>query len=327
MGGSVQKVADQDDLNGVRARGCALLQRAVFVNPTVSSSVAGALDDSGSTGNGTAVLTPNSVDPRLNALSQTYQYYAFRKLVLKYIPFVGTQTTGGLYMAIGKDADQALANFEVATPGESGFGGGTPQNVMEYDPSVMTAVWQPSQLTFQHTGTELWQTFPNGEEPTNERIQAVVVALAEGTFVSGTSQAFGHLWLEYEIDFYIPGPPLASSGSGGQFFVTIPSTTITTSNATPVQITTLNSQTAATGPSVFSTLMTTGSNQIIQFVLKDVLTGAASNIGDPINLITTANQFVTVAMNLVAGAQWALEVTSNAAAGLVLSNNIWKSAL
>jgi hypothetical protein len=181
---------------------------------------------------GFQVLTPNTIDPRLNALAQTYQYYAFRRIVVKYIPFVGTSTTGGLYMAISKDADGADSNFAVIN--NSGAAASTPslgtrQNVMEYDPSVMTAVWQPSQLTFVHGGTELWQTFPNGEEPTNERIQACLVALLEASsLVSGTNtvQVFGHVWLEYEVDFYVPGPPLSVSFSSGGEILFVPAENI-----------------------------------------------------------------------------------------------------
>lgn len=329
MGGSAQKLADQDDKNAVRARGCALLNRAVFVNPAVNSSVAGALDDSGSSGNGTAILSPNTVDPRLNALSQTYQYYAFRRLVLKYIPFVGTQTTGGLYIAIGKDADQALANFEIATPGQTGFDGGSPQNVMEFDPSVMTAVWQPSMLEFKHTGTELWQTFPNGEEPTNERIQAVIVALAEASFVAGTSVAYGHLWLEYEIDFYIPGPPLGIGSSGGQFFFPVAAQTVTASGtSTPVTVANLTSQRSAAGPALFSTGLSVGTNQQIQFTLTDVATGVTTNIGDQFPVSTTGSgSFATIGMELAAGTEWLVGIVSNAAAAVNLFNTVWKSAL
>jgi len=156
------------------------------------------------------LIAPTEIDPRLAAVSQTYQFYAFRKLVLKYIPFVGTATTGGLYMAIAKDTEQAEANFATIGP-TTGGSAGTPQDILEYDPSLMTAVWQPAELTFQHNGTELWETYPNGEEPIDKRLQAAIVLIVESVPAASTPAVFGHLWLEYEVDFYIPGPPLGAN--------------------------------------------------------------------------------------------------------------------
>jgi hypothetical protein len=159
---------------------------------------------------GYAVIAPTEIDPRLAAVSQTYQFYAFRRIILRYIPFVGTSTNGGLYMAIAKDTEQAEASFAVvgASTGDSV---GTPQDVLEYDPSLMTAVWQPAMLDFQHKGTELWETYPNGEEPTDKRLQASLVAIIEAVVTNTTPMIFGHLWFEYEVDFYIPGPPLGAN--------------------------------------------------------------------------------------------------------------------
>jgi hypothetical protein len=114
-------------------------------------------------------------------------------------------------MAVAKDTEQAEANF--ATIGAAtGDSDGTTQDVMDYDPSLMSAIWQPAQLDFQHTGTELWETYPNGEEPIDKRLQASLLAITEGvTATASTQSIMGHLWLEYEVDFYVPGPPLGAN--------------------------------------------------------------------------------------------------------------------
>jgi len=205
-----QKTVQQDSKNSIRVHGCALYGSGVNVYSTNAAvQEHGGFGTSALPDRGYSVIAPTEIDPRLAAVSQTYQFYAFRRLVLKYIPFVGTSTTGGLYMGIAKDTEQAEANFALigsATPSS-----GTPQDVLEYDPSLMTSVLQPPGLTFQHTGTELWETYPNGEEPIDKKLQAAIVLIVETAITSGTPIVFGHLWLEYEVDFYIPGPPLGAN--------------------------------------------------------------------------------------------------------------------
>jgi hypothetical protein len=208
-----QKLAEQDSKGAVRVQGCALYGSGITTYSAAGGLVEqGAFGSSTTVNRGYSVIAPTEIDPRLAAVSQTYQYYAFRKIVLKYIPFVGTSTNGGLYMAIAKDAEQAESNFNIVGA-STGNSGGTPQDVLDYDPSLMSAIWQPAEFTFTHTGTELWETYPNGEEPLLRKLQAAIVAIVEqsGTIPTNTSTVFGHLWLEYEVDFYIPGPPLGAN--------------------------------------------------------------------------------------------------------------------
>jgi hypothetical protein len=195
-------------------KGCALLggQIGYYIDAARGPPLHGAFGTSTLPGNGVSALTPLGIDPRLAAIAQTYQYYAFRKVTVRYIPFVGTSTGGGLYLGISKDSEQAFTLFN--TLGEAtGSSSGTAQDIMDLDPAVMAAVWQPQQLTFEHNGVKLWETFPNGEEPELNRIQALIVAgVNPATPVTIASQnVYGHLWVEYEIDFYIPGPPHSSN--------------------------------------------------------------------------------------------------------------------
>jgi hypothetical protein len=337
MRGVAQRLADQDSLNSVRAEGCALMSLGITTNPSAASNVTGGLNSPLIQNNGFLNITPSSVDPRLNALAQTYQFYAFRRLVLKYIPFTGTTTTGGLYMAIGKDADQVVENFSVVTPGVTGFSGGTPQNVMEYDPSLMTAIWQPAALTFRHSGTELWQTFPNGEEPTNERIQASVVAIVEGTPDTVNSpKTYGHLWLEYEIDFYVPGPPLsASSGQGGTLFMSVPAVQGNLPSGIPgttpgLTFLDVQANESVTGPVLinFSVVNGTGTTQGLVLQALDTLTGTLSLVGDPVSASANAVSQVVIPFAMEAGRQYLFNLLAPLAGltGATLRNIFIKSA-
>jgi hypothetical protein len=141
-----------------------------------------------------------------------YQYYAFRRICLKYIPAVGTSNSGTLFLAIAKDPEEAAtiySNVGGTTSGPSPSSG-TIQTVMDTDPSVASPIWQPSMVEFIHRGTKLWETFSNSEEPIVSRLQACLVAIVQGTnpTTPTAAQFYGNLWMEYEIDLYVPGPPL-----------------------------------------------------------------------------------------------------------------------
>jgi hypothetical protein len=205
---SAQKLAQQDARGAVRVSGCALYNSGITTNATAGNIGGFTAGGSTVTALGFALIGPNEVDPRLAAVCQTYQYYAFRKIVLKYIPFVGTSTNGGLYLAISKDPEQASVDF-ANVGGSTSPSAGVPSQVMDYTPSLMTAVWQPAMLTFLHTGTDLWETYPNSEEGVLKRLQAAIVAIVSQS--TGSPSTYGHLWLEYEIDLYVPGPPLGAN--------------------------------------------------------------------------------------------------------------------
>jgi hypothetical protein len=216
---NVQRQADQDWQNGVRCAGSALLNQLVYFYSTsydapvpLPNGYTGGLASSSAAGRGWSYLAPNEIDPRLSALVSCYQYYAFRRLCLKYIPSVGTNTQGTLFLAIAKDPEEAVTLYTNIGGSSSSPGAGTIQDVMDTDPSVATPVWQPAMLEFVHRGNKLWETFSNTEEPIVARLQAAFVALLQITITGSATPTFGfygNLYLEYEIDLYVPGPPLA----------------------------------------------------------------------------------------------------------------------
>jgi hypothetical protein len=219
---SVQRLADQDPLNGVRCSGSALYGSPVQVYSDYGSGASayplgytgGLSSVTAGKGRGLSYLAPGEIDPRLTALVSCYQWYAFRRICLKYIPYVGTNTPGTVFMAISKDPEEAGVLYTNVAGAAASPSAGTIQEVMDTDPAVACPVWQPSLIEFVHRGVKLWQTYSNTEEPIVERLQAAIVLLLQlpssGSFAIApdTAGLFGNLWLEYEIDLYTPGPPL-----------------------------------------------------------------------------------------------------------------------
>jgi len=213
---NVQTFAAQDARGAVRCYGLALYSAGITNYPSVSSGVNGGFASSDASDSGIGYLHPFSVDPRLAQYATTYQWYAFRKICVKYVPFVGTTTDGGLYLGVYRDTAAAVNEFTQPNPSGSGFGGGTRQDISDVDPNFSTSVWLPGECTFTHGGTQLWECFPSGEEPADERIQAALVCITEtDTVTASTAKTYGHIYFEYEIDFYVPGPPSSTESDTG----------------------------------------------------------------------------------------------------------------
>jgi hypothetical protein len=216
----VQQLADQDPKNGVRCAGSALINQAVSSYSSYSSTTpypngyTGALSSPSTTaGQGYSFLAPGEIDPRLASLVACYQYYAFRRLCLKYIPAIGTTFPGTVFLAISKDPEQAVRLYAnvggtTITPTT-----GTIQDIMDTDPAVATTIWQPALVEFEHRGVKLWETFQNTDQPILSRLQAAIVCLYQGPAPNAANVVtfYGNLYLEYEIDLYVPGPPLPTN--------------------------------------------------------------------------------------------------------------------
>jgi len=207
----VQRSADQDWKNGVRCAGSALLANGVcsFNNTGAAVTFTGGLANA-TAGKGYVYLAPNEIDPRLAALVSCYQYYAFRRLCLKYVSAVGTSNNGTVFLGISKDPEEAVALYANVNGTTGSPTAGTIQDIMDTDPSTASTIWQPSVVEFVHRGVKLWETFANSEEPIVSRLQAAIICILQGAFPTASSSTlYGNLYLEYEIDLYVPGPPLS----------------------------------------------------------------------------------------------------------------------
>jgi len=217
---NAQRNTEQDVRGSVRVSGCALLRQPIALltaaSPVASSSfgVLGASPTSVAY-RGYYHLNPNNIDTRLTAVANCYQFYAFRRIKAYYSPSVSTATKGSLHMAIVKDADTAVNQFGVIGA-PSGNSAGSNSTLMDFDPAVTTTIWNTASVTMTHTGSRLWDTFQAGSDDIDDRIQASLVCLVSnidptgaGTGVppASATTTYGYCWLEYDIDFYVPGPP------------------------------------------------------------------------------------------------------------------------
>jgi hypothetical protein len=291
----VQSNAEQDPRNGVRAEGCALFTQVGINSLVPTAAFFGGLSNVNDQDNGFVNLTPSIIDPRLSALALTYQYYAFRKIRVIYMPSVSTTVGGMVHLGISKDSSQASIAFNVATPGAVGYSNATPQQVLEYDPSLMSTSWQPAEMEFLHRGTSLWETYPNGEEPTDSRIQATLVAIIDSLASppsSATQLNLGKIWLQYEIDFYIPGPPSSQTISGPTLFKRFPDQVgVSTPAGTAIAIGTIESNEVPSGLAFVNFEVGSTVTSTAQLRARNTVTNAVMNIGTPVALEANATQY------------------------------------
>jgi len=144
----------------------------------------------GFSGNYYDIVTPNNISPRLGNIEACFEYYAIRELQVMYIPNCGTSTP--VTVSLGYIADANADSGLTAVP--------TPQGVLESPFSMMTPAWQSASLTMKHTGTKLYKC---------DGASAGLESGQQGAFIcylSGASAAttYGHLYLRYTIDFYLP---------------------------------------------------------------------------------------------------------------------------
>jgi hypothetical protein len=144
-------------------------------------------------GNFYSNLTPLSVSPRLSSISATYQFYAFRELMITYVSAVGTSIAGQLTFGMSSEPDTQLS-----AP--------TSQQMAESTPTMTTSVGFPCSMKYVHNGTHVWSTSTTSETAFNY-IQSTIGAVA---FNCAQSTTFGRLFINGVIDFYKPTPILAS---------------------------------------------------------------------------------------------------------------------
>lgn len=188
MTGKAQRLADYDADASLRLCGTDLYSDPIVAGS--SDSKAGF----GSTATYYAFLTPSTISSRITNVEGIFQYYAIRRLRVHYIPTVGTSTAVSLALAVVQDFEMEVA---FSTP--------TQQQILEFNPSVLTPSWQVASVEYKHTGTKLWECYSGLDTSLPDKYQALLACTLLGAEASTT---YGQLWLEYEIDFYQPSPKL-----------------------------------------------------------------------------------------------------------------------
>jgi len=181
-----QRLADVDNEGSIRIEFCDML--SVYVQAGSTTAAAGF----GGTATYNVIISPANVSTRLAAYEAMYSSYAFREIQYTYIPTTSSATAVGVNVGI---VPSQLAAGAYAAP--------TTQAVLQMRPSMGTAAWQPSEMRYQHTGTNTFSTVASGGDY-HDYWQAQLFCTLDGTPVAGTT--YGKLRVMGYIDFYLPRP-------------------------------------------------------------------------------------------------------------------------
>lgn len=132
---------------------------------------------------------PAEIGYRIAQIAANYGFYAFRTLKIRYCPIVGTSSAGSIALAVDMATDFASATLTA---------GITNTSVMEHAVSGVDSVWKEFEITYRHTGTEVWETSTTGAIG-----RSAYQAVLWGAFIgqpSTATQGFLRVW--GEIDFY-----------------------------------------------------------------------------------------------------------------------------
>jgi len=187
--GVAQKLADFDNSDSQRVVGSCIFSSPIS---TYSSSTGGF-----NAGGAFASLSPATFDTRLKTMSSLFRNYAFRKVVVTYVPAVSTATSGAF--AIGFDENYDAEADDAAD--------NTFSKIMDLKSKMLVPVWGSGQFLIEHRGTRLWET-DDGIGDSEHDYQGALVAQFNAT--AGSTVTMGYLHLEYVIDFYGAGPTEAT---------------------------------------------------------------------------------------------------------------------
>jgi len=160
-----------------------------------------------------SAMAPSKVSTRLSTFESLYQFYAFRRLVIRYVPGVspdasaigGSVITGGDSFALG-----VVQNFDSAVDFSASSGIQLFSCVREYNPSVSTPAWMQAALTYVFSGMRVWESSTNPDNNPEFYDQIVVIGSWDRQCSgSSTLSVVGFFEIDYVIDFYCPSPVIA----------------------------------------------------------------------------------------------------------------------
>lgn len=198
-------MAEYDTLRGMRISGSGLASfTARNNNVATGQTVRGFFDPFTGTFLSYIPITPRNVDSRLNQVADTYQFYAFRKLTMTYIPTCGSTQQGSLAYGMSQDSDTP---YNIPNPSQ--------QNVLQFNHSAMAPTWQPTELTWNFKGTKCWDTNSTSAQigDVTKYFQGVFVSAYDAPIQQGGTDRSetGKFYLTYVVDFYEPQPGLFSN--------------------------------------------------------------------------------------------------------------------
>lgn len=135
----------------------------------------------------------NVMFPWLSSIAANYESYMFRKLRFCYEPICSTRTAGSLMMAIDYDAADAVAPSKAV--------------LMAYEGAVRTSPWAEAICNANRADKILQKRYvvigstPAGTDIRLNNVGFLTVATQQ---VPVTSASIGEMYVEYEVEFYIP---------------------------------------------------------------------------------------------------------------------------
>lgn len=207
--GRPQKVADYDITRGVRISGSGLADfRCQCGTGPIGNNIPGFFLRTATDPLGALYpwvpMTPTNVDRRLQQICETYQFYAFRKLTMHYIPSCGTIREGNLALCVSQDSE---IGYSLPSPSQA--------NILQVNTSQMMPVWTPASLTYSHNGAKTWDTTTNGSEPgqVKDFYQGAFGISYDNVYGGGPSSGVtGNIYFTYVIDLYQPQPGIIGTG-------------------------------------------------------------------------------------------------------------------
>lgn len=143
-------------------------------------------------------FTPSTVSSRLSLQESLYQYYAWRELVIEFIPLI-TPSGGGIaanLLSVGLltdyDAIMALSNTSTLF-----------SQVNSLVPSVAFTAWENAKLVYRFAGKRLWETDTLIGGDAEGWTQLTMVAANRAAGVVGATD-LSAIRVTYVIDFYMP---------------------------------------------------------------------------------------------------------------------------
>jgi hypothetical protein len=136
----------------------------------------------------------NILFPWLAGIAASYEQYKFRRLRFMYTPLTSTATVGQFIMGVDYDAADPPAL--------------TKAELQQYDGVYAGPSWQPGACVFQTDRLFARRLFTRQYfEPAQDAktFDSGLLQVATQGF-SGTS-TIGELWVEYEIELFVPQPP------------------------------------------------------------------------------------------------------------------------
>lgn len=143
--------------------------------------------------------------PWLSTIANSWEQYKFHRLRMIYTTRTATSTPGNFIMAVDYDAaDAAPANEQI---------------ICAYQDSTADAPWKDNCLEMRPpslAGGQLRHFIRNAPLPANLDIKTYDCGNFWYATVDGSATGWGRLWIEYDVEFYVPQlPPAGPSPLGG----------------------------------------------------------------------------------------------------------------